>query len=75
MTAGDGIQLIESICEKIQRAESFDSEKPRRFGTLNLFANLFDVMNPFAHGHPKSIIISYNNNTYYVLCVVSTFTS
>jgi len=72
---GDGIQLIESICEKIRHAESFVSEEPRRFGAPNLFTNLFDVMNPFAHGNPKSIIISYNNNTYYVLCVVSTFTS
>jgi hypothetical protein len=55
MTANEGIYRIESICEKIRRAESFGSEKPRRFGAPNLFSNPFDAMNPFVQGHPMSI--------------------
>jgi len=42
MATSAGFQRIESICEKIQRAESFSSEKPRRFSAPNLFVNRFD---------------------------------
>ena len=55
MAASEGIQHIESICEKIQHTESFSSEKPRRFGVPNLVVNRFDWSDPLAHGHPESI--------------------
>ena len=54
MAASKGMQHIKLICEKIQHTKSFSSEKPRRFGALNLFVNQFDVLNPFALGHPRS---------------------
>ena len=44
MPASEGIRHTESIYEKIRRAESPRFFRAKRFSTLNLFANRFDVL-------------------------------